>query len=256
MKTKSIGFIGGGRISRIFLQSLKDVVFSSIKVCDINTEVLSNLKENFSQIEISTKISSLVGVDLLIIALHPPKIKEVGNEIAEIVSPETLVVSLAPKFTIENLSNIIQTKHIVRIIPNASSIINRGYNPVCFSDTIKSSDKNLILDMLEIMGECVQTKEEKLEAYAIASAMLPTYFWFQWKDMESIGQLMGLTPKESKDAVYETLKASLELMYQSKLDYEEVVDLIPIKPLADKEDIIKDAFNENLMALYQKIKPA
>lgn len=110
--------------------------------------------------------------------------------------------------------------------------------------------------MLEIMGEYVQTEEEKLEAYAIASAMLPTYFWFQWHEMELIAQKMGLTSKESMETVYETIKASLDLMYHSKLGFEGVNDLIPIKPLADKETVIKDAFNENLIALYQKIKPS
>ena len=38
-----------------------------------------------------------------------------------------------------------------------------------------------------------EVQEEKLESYAIMSAMLPTYFWFQWKALEEIGQKTELT---------------------------------------------------------------
>ncbi len=42
------------------------------------------------------------------------------------------------------------------------------------------------------------------------SAMLPTYFWFQWKELAEIGQKIGLTEKESHDSIYETIIASLK----------------------------------------------
>jgi len=50
MKTKSLGFIGGGRITKIFLQVLanKQIELSSVLVCDTNLEVLNPLKKAVS----------------------------------------------------------------------------------------------------------------------------------------------------------------------------------------------------------------
>ena len=46
MKTKSIGFIGGGRITKIFLQALnnKKAEFQSVVVFDTNADVLNALQ--------------------------------------------------------------------------------------------------------------------------------------------------------------------------------------------------------------------
>ena len=255
MKRTSLGFIGGGRITRIFLQAMKNVVNTSIKVCDINQETLDRLKQEYPYIETSPSISSLLGQDVIFIALHPPVIKEVSSEIAEVVSNGNTVVSLAPKFTIKQLYQLLNTTNIIRVIPNATSFINKGFNPVCFSKDISIDTRKHFFEMLEVTGACFETEEEKLEAYAIVSAMLPTYFWFQWNEMEQIGQKIGLTAQESKNAVYESLKAALDLMYYSKLNKNEVVDLIPVKPIADKEELVKELFNEKLLALFQKIKP-
>ena len=52
MKTNTIGFIGGGRITRIFLQAFKNksMTFDSIFVFDPNEDVMAGLNHNFPEI--------------------------------------------------------------------------------------------------------------------------------------------------------------------------------------------------------------
>ena len=63
----------------------------------------------------------------------------------------------------------------------------------------QKAEKKQILDLLKFMGNTFEVAEEKLESYAIMSAMLPTYFWFQWKELAEIGQKIGLSEKESNE---------------------------------------------------------
>jgi len=109
--------------------------------------------------------------------------------------------------------------------------------------------------MLKPLGKTFVTEENKLENYAIVSAMLPTYFWFQWQEMESITQKTGLTPEESQEAVKSTLKKAVKLYYNSGLTPEEVIDLIPVKPIGENEEKIKNTLNAKLLGLFEKIKP-
>lgn len=95
----------------------------------------------------------------------------------------------------------------------------------------------------------------KLESYAVVSAMLPTYFWFQWKKMIDIGVETGMTEHESKEAVRQTLLSSIHLMFDSGLGYEQVTDLIPVKPIGDHEEEINQLLEKKLLSLYMKIKP-
>jgi pyrroline-5-carboxylate reductase len=105
------------------------------------------------------------------------------------------------------------------------------------------------------LGNTFEVPEEKLESYAIMSAMLPTYFWFQWKELALIGQKIGLSDKESKDSINNTLNASLNLMYKSGLTEGDVMDLIPVKPIGEHESQISEIYRSKLLALYEKIKP-
>jgi len=97
--------------------------------------------------------------------------------------------------------------------------------------------------------------EEKIESYAIMSAMLPTYFWFQWKELADIGIKTGLSEEESRNSIHETIIASLNLMFKSGLSSSQVMDLIPVKPIGDHEVQIAEIYNTRLLSLYDKIKP-
>ena len=105
MKTMSLGFIGGGRITKIFLQAFanKKVEFYSVVVFDTNADVLSALKKQYPSIVIAETLEQVAKQSSVFIALHPPMIIETLDKITEAVSEDALVISLAPKITIEKL---------------------------------------------------------------------------------------------------------------------------------------------------------
>jgi pyrroline-5-carboxylate reductase len=254
---KSIGFIGGGRVTKILLQGFtnKKVEFVKVLVADTNPEVLANLKQDFPEVE-GTDAKTAAGQDIVFISLHPPVVMNILELIKADVKPDATVISLAPKINIANISSkLSHVKNIARLIPNATSYINEGYNPVCYSGSFEKGEKKEIMDMLSLLGTTFEVAEEKLESYAIISAMLPTYFWFQWKELAEIGQKIGLSEIESNSSIHETLYASLNLMYKSGLTAQEVMDLIPVKPIGEHESQITEIFNTKLIGLFEKIKP-
>ena len=257
MKTKSLGFIGGGRITKIFLQALKSKLnnFSQIIVSDSNLDVLNALQKQFPGIQITEDVCMSAMQEVLFIALHPPVIMETLDKIKASIAENTLVVSLAPKITIDKIIGKLEIKNVARMIPNATSYVNKGYNPLCCSNEFSTNKKTYLYEMLDTLGNTFEVDENKLEAYAIISAMLPTYFWFQWEEIQKLGLKMGLDESESKEAIQETLKAAIQLFYNSDLSSNEVIDLIPVKPIAEHETMIKECFSGKLIPLFEKIKP-
>ena len=254
---QSIGFIGGGRVTRILLQAFKNenAQFSKIVVTDPNQDVSGKLKKSFPEIQVDNA-SLAASQDIVFISLHPPVVMDTLELIKGSINSNTIVISLAPKITIAKISSkLSQVKNIARLIPNATSFINEGYNPVCFSSDFSKSEKKQVLELLKLMGNTFEVSEEKLESYAIMSAMLPTYFWFQWKELAEIGKKIGLSEKESNDSINDTLIASLNLMYKSGLTPQAVMDLIPVKPIGEHELQITEIYNTKLIGLYDKIKP-
>jgi len=253
----SIGFIGGGRVTKILLRAFsnKNVKFSTVVVTDPNNEVTSRLKSNFPFIRVDNAAAA-ASQDIVFISLHPPVIMDTLELLKNDVRSNATVISLAPKINIAKISSKLnQVKNIARLIPNATSYINDGYNPVCFSSGFDNSVRESVMDLLRNLGHTFEVAEEKLESYAIVSAMLPTYFWFQWNYLEEIGVKTGLTETEAEAAVHQTLLAALNLMYTSELKPEEVIDLIPVKPIGEHESQIAEIYKTKLIGLFEKIKP-
>ena len=256
MKTKTIGFIGGGRITKIFLQAFqnKKTVFENVKVFDPNGETLDALKDLFPSIEKVESAMEAAKQDVAVLAVHPPVMMQTLEAIKDVVSVETLVVSLAPKITIAKMATVLGAAKIVRMIPNATSYINKGYNPVAFHPEAKKKCKKQFMKMVKALGKNFEVDENKLEGYAIVSAMLPTYFWFQWEEMQKVAEATGLEEKEAKRIIEATLKKSISIFFHSGLSTDEVKDLIPVKPIGESEEQIKEIYQTKLMGLYDKIK--
>ncbi|MCL5097741.1 MAG: NAD(P)-binding domain-containing protein, partial [Candidatus Omnitrophica bacterium] len=145
MSTKTVGFVGGGRVARIFLGGWKraNVLPARIVVSDCNAEALDRLKVQFPGIETAPGNSAAgASQDIVFLAVHPPVMAEAATGIKGSMKPGALVVSLAPKFTFAKLSTLLGGfSRLARVIPNAPSIVNFGFNPVAFAPSLTSADK-------------------------------------------------------------------------------------------------------------------
>ncbi len=253
METKT-GIIGGGRITRIFLQALKNnhESLNLFTICDVNNDVTEKLKSRFHEIIISN-LETAAAQDIVIIALHPPVIMETLEKIKNHILNNTIIVSFAPKITIAKIADKLGgIKKIIRMIPNAPSIIGMGYNPLCFSEVFSATEKREFIKFFSPMGESPEVEESTLEAYAITAAMGPTYLWFQLYKLMELSLDFGLDEKETSTAVKKMVNGSLETMF-SHYTKEDVLDLIPVKPIGEYEEDILSGYDIKLRGLYEKL---
>jgi pyrroline-5-carboxylate reductase len=258
MKEKlTFGFIGGGRVTYFLLKALqqKNALPEKAIIADPNEEVLKKVQEiSPEKIQGIGDNKQAAQADLVFLAVHPPIIKDVIEGIKAAIKKQAIVISLAPVVKIENLSVLLGGfNRVVRIIPNAPSIIHQGYNPVVFGSGIKEDEKSALMDLFKHWGESPEVAEDKLEAYAIVTAMGPTYFWPQWVKLQQLGLEFGMTEDELKTALPVMLTGAVETLYHSGLSAEEVMDLIPVYPLKEEENSIKEIFQNKLTGLYQKL---
>lgn len=258
MFEKTRGFVGGGRITRIILKGLRRVgkFLPQVVVSDCELKVLEKLKGEFPQVKISPGDNKPPSTqDIFFLALHPPAIGGALAEIGPGLGAEAVLISLALKWTVAKLAEGLGGfKRIVRMIPNANSIVNRGFNPLAFSPELAGEERESIRTTLSVLGDCPEVPEENLEAYAVLTAMGPTYLWFQFAELMELGKKMGLKGEEAAEGVAKMAAGSAETFFASGLSPGEVMDLIPVKPLAGAEEEIKGIYRACLTELYQKLK--
>lgn len=258
MADKSIGFIGGGRVTSILLSGWRraEAMPGKVTVFDCNQEALTALQANTPGIETTSDMAAAASQDVVFLAVHPPVIKDVLPQLKPHLQAGTVLVSLAPKFTIAKLSEMLGGfDRIVRMIPNAPSVVGKGLNPLAFAPAIEGDDREAVFQMLQPLGDCPEVPEEQLEAYAIIAAMGPTYFWPQLYELKSLAESFGLSEQAAMEALDKMLWGTVATMKDSGLSPEQVQDLIPVKPMAEETATLVAAYEKKLTGLMDKIRP-
>ena len=258
MAEKTAGFVGGGRVARIILGGLHKAgcMPSSVVVSDTHPDVLKHLKAGFPSIQTAwNNNQEAAGQELVFLGLPPPVLAGALDEIRGSLKPGATVISLAPKLTIARLTEELDGfDRIVRFIPNAASIIGQGYNPIAFSHALGRQDREEVKSLVKVLGKCPEVAEDKLEAYAVIIAMGPTYLWFQLHELHTMAEAFGLTAEETVTGLTEMVKGAVKTLFGSGMSAQEVIDLIPVKPLGEDEAAILAAYRARLEPLYRKLK--
>lgn len=258
MNTNNIGFIGGGRIARILLEGWRraGALPEEIVVYDPNPAALEALRSRFPAVVTTNEIAVAASRRIVILATHPPVTADVLKAVHPSLGGDAILVSLAPKFTIARISELLGGfGRIVRSNPSAPSIVGRGNNPVVFSAELGAEERRAILELWAPLGACPEVEEAKIEAYALITAMGPTYLWFQMQALRELAVQFGLSPREADEALLRMVDGAAQTLVDPGLEPAEVMNLVPVRPLAEMESGVLDLYKTRLPALFAKIKP-
>jgi len=255
--TQRVGFIGGGRVARVLVGGWRhaEAAPREILVNEPDDAAFARLAELSPEVQRSS-MEEAATTDVVFVALHPPVIGPLLPALRPGLGAQAIVVSLAPKIALSTLTAGLGTTRVARMIPNAPSIIGRGYNPVAFGDGLDAAARESLAALFAPWGTWLEVEEHDLEAYAILTGMGPTYFWYQWQALREAAGQFGLSPERADDALRHMLDGALATLLQSGLPPAGVMDLIPVRPLQAIEDNVTAAYRTALPALFAKIRPA
>jgi pyrroline-5-carboxylate reductase len=253
---KRVGFIGGGRVARVLVKGWRHAGVSSVDVVvnepdDSAFVKLAELCPGVRRASMADAASAAV----VFVALHPPILASTMPALRACLGAEAIVVSLAPKIPLSALTSGLGTTRVVRMIPNAPSIIGRGFNPVAFGDGLDAAARQGLSALFAPWGAWPEVPERDLEAYAILTGMGPTYYWYQWQALRDVAVQFGLPSERADDALRQMLEGASATLLQSGLPPAAVMDLIPVRPLQSLEESVTAAYGAALPALYAKIRP-
>jgi len=255
---QSIGFIGGGRVARIFLEGWTRAAKlpARIVVADPNADALARLKARFPIVETTADLANAAAQDVVFLATPPPALPEATRRIAGALHAGAILVSLAPKFTMAKLSALLGGfARIARSNPNAPSVVGAGFNPVVFGPVLTAADRATVTALLAPLGESPEVAEEKIEAFAVFTAMGPTYLWFQMQALREVAVSFGLSEAEAGTGLKRMVDGAARTLVDSGLTPAEIMDLVPVKPLAEMEPAVLEFYRTRLPALHQKLRP-
>ena len=253
----TMSFIGGGRVTRILLGGWAHAgrLPSLLLVHEPDDAAFGHIAAWVPR-ENRVSLETAAAADIVFLALHPPQMPATLSAIRTAIARDAIVVSLAPKITLAQLSSATGTARVARLIPNAPSIIGQGYNPVAFGSGLDTGARSALTTLLSPLGDAPEVDERDLEAFAILTAMGPTYFWPQWQALREVARGIGLSDAAADAGLRAMVTGAMATLLDSGLPPAGVMDLVPVKPLVEKEAALVAMYHEMLPALHKKIAPA
>ena len=153
---------------------------------------------------------------VVVLAVKPQLMGAVLPELVDLVSPDTLFVSIAAGTSVFGLKELLGTEaRIVRAMPNTPSAVGRGMT-VCFADpSVSAQQRNSADELLQAVGDVGWVESEPLiDAVTAISGSGPAYVFYLAECMAAAGEALGLAPGLSMLLARATVSGAGEMLHQ------------------------------------------
>ncbi|MGD7036023.1 pyrroline-5-carboxylate reductase [Methylotuvimicrobium buryatense] len=220
MKTKKIGFIGGGNMASSLITGLiaSGHSPSQIWVSDVNQDALKTLANNLN-INISVANEAVIEeVDVVVLAVKPQVLREVAeNCVAVIKNKRPLVVSIAAGIAQESLSRWLGTEvAVVRCMPNTPSLVLTGATGLHANTNVDEEQRDLAENILRSVGVALWVDQEsELDAVTAVSGSGPAYYFLLMEAMEQAALSLGMQEHTARLLIQQTALGAAKIALES-----------------------------------------
>lgn len=161
-------------------------------------------------------VKALPDDGIVVICVKPQRINGVLNELKGVVKPKQLVISIVAGARLEKLSEQLNSKLVVRAMPNTPSQIGKGMTAWTCSESVDEGHREQVRTMLSALGKELYVETENMIDMATSlSATGPTYIFMVMEAMTDAGVHLGFSREIAKELVQQTMLGSVLFAMES-----------------------------------------
>ncbi|GAA2783142.1 pyrroline-5-carboxylate reductase [Crossiella cryophila] len=154
--------------------------------------------------------------DVLVVAVKPQDIEPLLDELAAVLRPGTLIVSLCaglPTALFER--RLPEGVPVVRVMPNTPMVVGEAMSAISGGRHARPEHLALAEAMLAAVGKVVRVPEAQQDAVTALSGSGPAYFFFLVEAMIDAGILLGLPRAVAADLIIQSAVGSAAMLRDS-----------------------------------------
>lgn len=196
---KRLAVLGAGKMGGTLLRAFLDqklVSPSHVTATVRHAERAEALAKKLGVKVTTDNKAAVSGADVVLLAVKPPQVVEVLDEIRGELRPDALVVSAAASVP----TNIIEqhlpgNAAVVRAMPNTPAAVGSGMTGLCSGSHAKPEHLELAKAMFEAVGRAIVVDEKHMDAVTGLSASGPAFVYIILESLAEGGVKVGL-PRE------------------------------------------------------------
>jgi pyrroline-5-carboxylate reductase len=211
-----IGFIGGGNMAEALIkgivQSSKFKIPSDILVSEPREERRKYLEESYRVRTTNSNREVTSSCNIIILAIKPQNMDAVLDEIADLITDEKTVVSIAAGITFSYLQSKLNTKKLIRVMPNTPSIVQEGMSVISLCECFSDKDIATVRGIFMSVGKVLTLPEKYMNAITALSGSGPAFIALFIEAMIDAGVKMGLSRDNAMELSIQTLIGTAKLL--------------------------------------------
>ncbi|MDR1448634.1 MAG: pyrroline-5-carboxylate reductase [Propionibacteriaceae bacterium] len=154
--------------------------------------------------------------DTVLIIVKPQDVPDVLREIAAVLRPGALIVSLAAGVETATLEACLPAGcPVVRVMPNTPASVGEGMAAISAGSHATQDHLNRVTGILAAVGQVVVVPEKYQNAVTAISGSGPAYVMFVAEAMIDAGVLLGLPRSVASELVVQTVFGAAKLLRDS-----------------------------------------
>lgn len=212
-----VAIIGAGVMGETLLSGLiragRNV--EDLLVGEKRHERAAELQERYG-VSVVSNVDAAKQADTLVLVVKPQDMGDLLNELAPVVRPGQLVVSLAAGITTAFLENRLpEGTAVVRVMPNTPALVDEGMSAISRGSHCDETHLVEAESLMDAVGRVLRVPERQQDAVTAVSGSGPAYIFFVVESMIEAGVHLGLPRSTAYDLVVQTLVGSAKLLRET-----------------------------------------
>ena len=231
METKQIAILGTGSMGKAILSGLLAAGTSpaNVRVTTKSKASADAISSNHGvqatalESDAAANSSSAKDADLVILAVKPNMILETLKDVASVLKPGCLVVSVAAGITTAAMEEQLSgNAAVVRAMPNTPSVVGLGVTGISKGSNVSAEQLNLAVELFASVGKVLVVDESKIDALSTISGSGPAYVFYFAEKLIAAAKSLGFSEQEASLMVKETFLGSATLLASSSSSPEQL----------------------------------
>jgi pyrroline-5-carboxylate reductase len=195
MTGPQVGFIGGGQMAAALLsgafQSGK-LKQDDVLIVETDSTRREQLAERFPGAAVSQSAADAADCSKVILAVKPQILRAIGGDLASQTWAGCLWVSIAAGVSLQELSLLLKSQRIIRVMPNTPAQVGSGAAALAASSGAQPEDISWTQAFMESVGICVTVDESHMHAVTGIAGSSPAYIYLIIEALSDAGVAGGL----------------------------------------------------------------
>ena len=225
-----IGFLGCGNMGSAMIGGiLKKGIFAKeeIIVSNLTEEGSRRSREKLGVVTTMDNCEVVKNARIVILAVKPQFYEEVISEVKAFLTPEHMVIGIAPGKTLAWLEEKCeQPLKVVRLMPNTPAQVGEGMTGACINERVTEEDLQEVLTITNSFGRTEVVPERLMDAVGAVSGCSPAYVFMFIEAMADAAVAQGMPRKQAYQFAAQAVLGSAKMVLETGMHPGELKDMV------------------------------